>query len=293
MFAHARSAFAPSPPIFTTLIALGAAFCSAAAVLASSEPALPSLPAAECMLETGATLSVREVHDTQDVILEGGQELDLGVRTVGLDGPRTKRALETLLEDRAITIYRSRGRAHTYQDRYGRMRGHAVVRVATTTIWLQGFLVSQGLARVAIEGVAGACTSRLLEIEEEARQHRRGYWSSNVFQVFDANETTSISAQLGRFTIVEGRIRRISKIGDRIYLNMGKSWRDDFTVRVPAWLANDDLESGTLTLRTTVANVSPASLTRGSLIRVRGWIEQRGGPLIEVDQPEQIERCGK
>jgi Staphylococcal nuclease homologue len=289
MSAHERSALAPALSIFKTLIAPGAALFAVAA-LAASDPVLPSLPAAQCMLETAKSLSVLGIRDSENVILEGGQELSLGVHTADLDDSRTKQALENLLKDRTITIYRAHPGARTYQDRYGRIRGHAVVRTSTTNIWLQGYLVSRGLAQVAIEGAAGICASRLLEIEEEARQNQRGYWSSGVFQVFDADETAAISAQLGRFAIVEGRIRRISKSGDRIYLNMGKSWRDDFTVRVPAWLANVNLESGALTFRRTAAVVSPASLKSGSRIRVRGWIEQRGGPLIEIHRPEQIER---
>jgi hypothetical protein len=38
----------------------------------------------------------------------------------------------------------------------------------------------------------------------------------------------------------------------------------------------------------TTAGVEPKKL-EGRRIRVRGWVEQRGGPIITAETPEQIE----
>jgi hypothetical protein len=63
-----------------------------------------------------------------------------------------------------------------------------------------------------------------------------------------------------------------------MYMNFGRTWTQDSSVvvlrrRQRAFAA---------------AGVYPQQL-EGRRIRVRGWIEQRRGPIIEAEWPEQIE----
>jgi hypothetical protein len=67
-------------------------------------------------------------------------------------------------------------------------------------------------------------------------------------------------------------------VGNRVYLNFGRVWREDFTVVI---------ERPGLRIFET-AGIDPLSLDN-MVIRVRGWIESADGPRIEVTHPEQIE----
>ncbi len=66
--------------------------------------------------------------------------------------------------------------------------------------------------------------------------------------------------------------------GATIYVNFGRRWTRDFTVTILRRLGK----------AFTTAGVEPKKL-EGRRIRVRGWIEQRGGPIITAETPEQIE----
>ena len=70
--------------------------------------------------------------------------------------------------------------------------------------------------------------------------------------------------------------------GATIYVNFGRRWSEDFTVTI---LKRNERKFAT-------AGFDLQRLA-GRRVRVRGWIEQRGGapgsPWIEATYPEQIE----
>jgi hypothetical protein len=61
-------------------------------------------------------------------------------------------------------------------------------------------------------------------------------------------------------------------------VNFGRRWTRDFSVII---LRRNQR-------RFAAAGIEPKRL-EGRRIRVRGWLEQRRGPVIEADAPEQIE----
>ena len=63
-----------------------------------------------------------------------------------------------------------------------------------------------------------------------------------------------------------------------IYVNFGRRWSDDFTVTVQKRSERSF----------TAAGLELKKLA-GQRVRVRGTIEERGGPWIEAARPEQIE----
>ena len=63
-----------------------------------------------------------------------------------------------------------------------------------------------------------------------------------------------------------------------IYINFGRRWSQDFAVTI--------LKRNQRTF--SAAGLEPDKLT-GRRIRVRGWIEERGGPRVEAASPAQIE----
>ena len=87
-----------------------------------------------------------------------------------------------------------------------------------------------------------------------------------------------LQAEHGRFALVEGKVLSVRESGATIYVNFGRRWTRDFTVTILRRLSRAFVAAG----------VEPKKL-EGRRIRVRGWIEQRGGPIIAAEAPEQIE----
>jgi len=78
--------------------------------------------------------------------------------------------------------------------------------------------------------------------------------------------------------VVEGRVLSVRQAGATTYLNFGRSWTRGFAATIS---------------RRTTAGLEAAGIIVKSLenrrIRVRGWVEARGGPRIEVLRAGQIE----
>jgi micrococcal nuclease len=77
---------------------------------------------------------------------------------------------------------------------------------------------------------------------------------------------------------VEGRVLQAERSGGRLYLNFGRTWKEDFTAVIDARALKSFA----------VAKLDPEKLG-GALVRIRGWVDDRDGPRIEVTHPEQIE----
>jgi hypothetical protein len=93
-----------------------------------------------------------------------------------------------------------------------------------------------------------------------------------------AENLTRLQAERGRFALVEGKVLSVRESGATIYVNFGRRWTRDFTVIILRRLSHVS----------TAAGIEPKKL-EGRRIRVRGWLEQRGGPIITAEAPEQIE----
>ena len=260
------------------IIAMPAILVTAQA--AFGEQADMALPIAACELEEGATLIATDIVDAENLRFEDGREYHIGLLANRPDDLPSIRALRKLAKGRAITLYHPRGRDRP-EDRYGRLNGHAVISHGPRRIWLQGWLVKQGRARVTFSTTPLSCPAPLLKLEHQAREHRAGDWGTGVFKILPAGRPDQIVERVGRFAIVEGRVLRVSNSRGQVYLNFGKNWRQDFTVRIPIQRARTSWPH---------RDGSTALPEKAERIRVRGWIELRGGPIMEIGHFGQIER---
>jgi hypothetical protein len=146
---------------------------------------------------------------------------------------------------------------------------------------VQEALIRDGLAMVYSFADNRDCVRELQRAERTAREAEAGLWEQGVFRVRDAADLDSLDGLLYSFQIVEGRVEDVAESRGRIYLNFGEDWRTDFT----ATIAPSDRDS---------FSGSGIQLTdlEGRAIRVRGWLERRNGPMIDVTHPEQIELVG-
>jgi endonuclease YncB( thermonuclease family) len=241
-----------------TAVSVGAFFvCTAAAQ-------------APCKLTAIGTATIAAVRDGRTLMLDDGREL----RLAGIEaGDDSHAALQTLAGGRALRLER----LGPEQDRYGRLVAFAFAGDDGPS--LQAALLVQGRARVSARIGDKGCAEALLTMERAARAAGRGLWADPNFAPLQAENLGRLQAERGQqFALVEGKVLSVRESGATIYVNFGRRWTRDFTVIILKRQGRAFAAAG----------VEPKQL-EGRRIRVRGWIEQRGGPIIAAEAPEQIE----
>jgi hypothetical protein len=213
--------------------------------------------------------TVVAVRDGRTILLTDGREVRLAGIEVGDEG---RAALQSLVGDRRLRLEQ----LGPEKDRYGRPVALAYPDDQGPSV--QQMMLEQGRARVSARVGDRACTNALLRAERAARAARRGIWSDPNFAPLRSHDTARIAAARGEFTLVEGKVLSVRESGATIYLNFGRRWTQDFTVTIPKRLRREFAAAG----------IDPKQL-EGRPVRIRGWVEQRSGPVVDVVVPEQIE----
>ncbi len=229
---------------------------------------------------------VAQVTDGDTVVLDSG----LVVRLIGTQAPKlplgregfptwplapeAKSALEALVLNKSVRL----GFGGEEIDRYERALAHLFLDDAAESAWAQLHMVQAGLARVYSFPDNRQCLDQLFAAEAQARAERLGIWADPYYSVRAADRPAELARLAGSYELVEGRVLLADRNGSRVYLNFGRIWKEDFTVVIEAPALRLFAEDG----------LDPLTLD-GALIRVRGWVDDRDGPRIEVTHPEQIE----
>ncbi|MEM9469785.1 MAG: thermonuclease family protein [Pseudomonadota bacterium] len=230
---------------------------------------------------------IDKIIDGQTILLTN----DKIIRLVGLDTPSDKTNLdnnyalkakmkltELLPEGTEIMIYQTRVAKKGRVNRMGHDLGHILTKEKpeTPSLWLQQALLEQGLARVSLSESNPELAQFMLKAEKKARNEKKGLWAEeSPFQVI-----TPETAQkgMGQFSVVEGTITKAATVRNNLYLNFGADWKTDFTIMI----------SSTLRKKLARQAVDLMNLS-GKKVRVRGWIREYNGPLIELDMVEHLE----
>jgi len=247
-------------------------FRHSASVLSAASLALLSpnaLAQDSCKLAAIGTATVAEVRDGRTLLLADGRELRLAAIEVT---DASREALQSIVRGRSVRLEQS----GTASDRYGRVV--AFVYTDDTGHSVQQAMLAQGHARVSARIGNKACAELLLGAEREARAARRGLWADPNFAPLPSHDVARIAAARGQFAIVEGKVLAVRESGATIYVNFGRRWTRDFAVTILKRQRRDFAAAG----------LDPKEL-EGRRIRVRGWVEQRNGPMIQATVPEQIE----
>ena len=162
-------------------------------------------------------------------------------------------------------------------DRHGRTLGQLFV-LSTPELWVQLRMVADGLARVYSFPDNRACLAELFAAEGRARVMKLGIWADPYYAVQRADRPAELAQRSGHYELVEGRVLLAAEAQGRVYLNFGRSWKQDFTAVIDRAALALFAKSG----------IDPLKLG-GALVRVRGWMDDHDGPRIEVTHPEQIE----
>lgn len=230
---------------------------------------------AACNLPEQGEGRVAAIIDARTFRLDDGREVRLaGIETGARQNTDLRAPLASLIEGRVITLRA----ADDKPDRYGRQV--AIVFPDKSETSVQTTLLSQGEALVSGSITDKDCFTEWLAAETAARGAKRGLWEGDSVTK-NAKMTGDILARIGQFTLVEGRILSARQAGSTFYVNFGRRWTRDFAVTI----------SRRMMPSFEAAGVDLKSL-EGKTIRVRGWVESRGGPRIEATRPGQIEIIG-
>ena len=257
---------AHSDGIFALVLPFGLIFAL------SASPAI----AGGCSFEPQGEGRVAAVIDARSFRLADGREIRLaGIEAASASTSKDRTAaLSAIVAGHDVTL---RGKDDA-PDRYGRQVAFVFLSSSETPV--QGLLLGQGQALVSADVTDKDCAAALVAAEAEARAAKRGTWA-DASAIKNAESPDDILTGIGRFTVVEGKVLSVRQAGATTYLNFGRNWTQDF--------------AATISRRVTPA-IEAAGLTIKSLenkrIRVRGFVEARGGPRIEVLRAGQIEVLG-
>jgi len=228
---------------------------------------------ASCSFPEQGTGRVADVIDVRTIRMADGAE----IRLAGIEpapGGGSASTLAALVAGRDIQLHGD----SDAPDRYGRQAAFATLTPGSPPIQFQ--LLDQGTALASGTIADRACAAALSAAEARGRGAKRGIWG-NIGVIKNAAIPGDIQAQLGRFVVVEGRVLSVREAGSTTYLNFGRRWTRDFAVTISRRMMSTFAGAG-ITLRS----------LEGRRIRVRGWVESRGGPRIEARHVGQIEAVG-
>jgi micrococcal nuclease len=259
-------------PVRTRMSTLRAA--GACCVLAT--PTAPAM-ATTCALEPGSTQVVTRVEASGALTLDDGREVVL-IGALLPASPESSNiqygALKALVEGQPVELAFAGRRL----DRYGRLLAHVFVVLNNHRVWVQGRLVETGHARAY--GLPGhtACLDELITREQQARQRPSALWGQPQFQDRDATDTRTLLRYRDTFQTVVGRVETVTKVRGETVLIFSAEGLAGFNV--------------------TIARTTPASKTsfqswndlKHKTVRVRGWIDQRRGPSITLNDTREIEQ---
>ena len=239
--------------------------------------------ASACGAAAGTVLAV-SVDGRGEIGLADGRRL----RLAGLDLPAASRgdpALAAAAREMLANSWLGREAALTLvsaaPDRWDRTVGDlgAPISAAAPASAAEA-LIAAGLARVRPEYETRSCEAGRLALESAARAKGLGVWRDPDYAVLAADDFASLARRDGRFVIVEGVVRRVGHGRARLYLDLGG--RGALSV-----------VASRKTQAAFQAAGAPLTVLKGEKIRVRGELDSRFGPQVEIVDPLMLERLGR
>ena len=234
---------------------------------------------------------IDKIIDEKTILLNNGKI----IRLVGIDIPTSPpypdndtslKSLmflkEALPEGTEVMIYQTRMAKKGRVNRMGHDLGHIITKKTKNSppIWVQGELISNGLARVYTSSSNPELAKEMLELEDTARKNKKGIWQQKDGEDNGLGVLTPDTANngLGKFSIIEGNVAKVASVKNNLYLNFGENWKTDFTIMISPAMRKKFAHNG----------VDLMGLP-GKKIRVRGFVREYNGPLIELEDPTHLE----
>lgn len=217
-----------------------------------------------------------QLSDGRLVRLAGLEFPDYNLHDQGALSITAMQILSDMLIGKDVYFYQTKKKDWGRSNRMGHHIGHIARK--SDEAWAQGALISLGLARVRTTKRNPEMAMQMYALETKSREEKLGLWETDGFEIL---KPSGLEPHIGKFQVIEGRIESSALKKNRLYLNFGLNWRNDFTVSIAASDRRGFTKQGLDPLQ-----------WNGKTIRVRGWLESYNGPYIEIDHPERIELIG-
>lgn len=214
-----------------------------------------------------------QLHDGTIIQLASLDIPDMNVTDSGEHALAARDFLQEFLDQQPVRLYQTKNADTGRENRMGYQLGHLVRK--SDEAWVQGTLLSNGLARILPTTRNLELTTDMIALEDEARAAGRGLWADPAYAIL----TPDNAAQgLNGWAIIEGKPLKIATVKNTVYLNFGADWRSDFTIVVEPTVRKKLAQSGI-----DVMNLA------GKTVRVRGWVEDYNGPSIKLSAAPWLE----
>jgi hypothetical protein len=230
---------------------------------------------AVCALAPQGEGRVSATLDARTFRLDDGREIRLAGIEPAFGQDQSPVHLAALIDSRDVRL---RGQDDA-PDRYGRQTSFVFLESSDTPV--QADLLARGQAIFSGLVADKSCAEDLIRAEAAARNARLGVWAEPT-AIKNAERPGDILALVGQFVVVEGKVLSVRQAGTTFYVNFGRRWTEGFAVTI----------SRRMIAPLEAAGFAPKSLENRRL-RVRGWVERRGGPRIDLFQAGQIELVGE
>jgi endonuclease YncB( thermonuclease family) len=246
-----------------------------AASLAAAEPAQ-----AACGWPDGV-VRIAAVDERLDLVLADGRTIKLA----GLAAPDLARSPDLAGEARGFLVSRFVNRDGELErlasgtDRWGRILADLAMSAGLGGESVASTLLAAGYARVAPSFEARGCVTERLAVEDEARRAGVGVWIDPSTAIIEATDAAALRNSDGRLVVIEGAVRRVGFGRSRLYLDLVP--KGGPTIVVPRRLEPAFARAG-----------RSLGAAAGERIRVRGALDNRLGPRLEVSEPAMIEFLG-
>ena len=182
---------------------------------------------------------------------------------------------EKLPENSKISLFQTLNPKIGRVNRMDEQLAHVVLEEHGKKTWVQGAMLRDGFYRVRTTKYSPEIADTMYNLEHVARLSQVGIWSKDANPVRTAENITSNDSG---FSVVEGKVKKVARVRNNVYLNFGDNWKTDFTIGVPSNLVKQFSKQG----------INLAELGSQD-VRVRGWVRDYNGPYIELSHVEQLE----
>lgn len=242
--------------------------CCSAAVMAQST--------------TTTIMDVKRVIDGDSLLIADQNNQESVVRLFGISTPHTPSArqqAQLFLEQQLKSPWGPAEMLPVHLDnqgldRYGVETAHVSVDPCSGVHCYQS--IQKKMLEAGMSAIDGCVPADWAAAEQQAITNRAGFWGSGDLEELSADNVTP--DKIGQMLIVKGVVKQATRIRNRVYLNFGEDWRNDFTIEITA----GNLRSFRK------ADIDPLTLS-GQSVRVRGIGLKRSGVTIEATSPCQIQ----
>jgi len=187
--------------------------------------------------------------------------------------------LEESLLGKTVGVYITSTDVNARKNELGHIYAHILTQDGK---WVQADMVSRGLAYATSDESSRDLVRALYKYEELGRARKLGLWQ---YPKYDIKNDATIGKYINTFNIYEGVITDTRDNKRYIFLNFGKDIEKNVTAVIKM---TDQL---IFIPENTISTFKYNDL-KGRHVRIRGWFEEKDGPMLLITHPEQIEFPG-